>query len=65
MDYTTTFMMEVDIWADDMHKHPKYLKEEVIEWYKQLNYDKKNFKIKYIFNTCIIHNMPFLNIPNR
>jgi hypothetical protein len=42
-------MMEVDIWADDIHKHPKYLKEEIIEWYKQRNYDKQEFKINYIF----------------
>lgn len=49
MDYTVTIMMEVDIWADDVHKHPKYLKEEVIQWYKDLNYDKQDFEINYIF----------------
>jgi len=48
MDYTVTIMMEVDIWADDIHKHPKYLKEEVIQWYKERNYDKQDFKIEYI-----------------
>ncbi len=48
MTYLVTIMLEVDIWADDIHKHPKYLKEEVIQWYKNQNYDKKNFEMNYI-----------------
>ena len=49
MPYTITILAEVDIWADDIHKHPKYLKEEVIQWYKDRNNDKKDFNIEYVF----------------
>ncbi len=48
MAYTATLMIKVDIWADDIHKHPKYLKEEVIQWYKEQNYDKKDFNMEYV-----------------
>lgn len=49
MPYTASITMEVDIWADGIHKHPKYLKEEVIQWYKDQNSDKENFNVNYVF----------------
>ena len=48
MLYTVVILMEVDIWADDIHKHPKYLKEEVAQWYKDRNSDKQDFKVEYV-----------------
>jgi hypothetical protein len=40
--------MTVDLWSDDIKKNPRDYKEELINLYTQLNYDKKNVKVTYI-----------------
>lgn len=45
-----SFMMNVDVWADDVKVNCKDNQEAIIKWYMEMNDDKQNLKVEYVIS---------------
>ncbi len=45
-----SFLMHVNIWADDLKINANENKDAVIKWYTEMNYDKQNFRVEYVIS---------------
>lgn len=52
--FTTTFLMTVDLWCEDLKRNPANHKQELIKLYTELNYDKKNVEVNHVIKNIFI-----------
>lgn len=45
-----SFMMHVNIWRDNVYLNVSEHKEAIVNWYTNMNDDKKNLKVEYVIS---------------